>query len=100
MKTYFGCDGAPQTPEGQPTSWKLGPADDVRVELHTCPAKYLEGVDDIWHLIRSGSMADWKLSITEQDESAPRWVDAFAVACRECRDASYERARAGEKAGG
>ena len=99
MKTYFGCERAPQTPDGTETSWKFGPHGDVRAEIHECPVKFLRDSEDVWSLIRAGHLAEWKLSISEQDESSPRWVDAFTVARRECQDADIERSGGAEKAG-
>lgn len=79
LKEVFGCSGPPLAPDGV---WKIG-AIDSQVIVDRCPVRELEGCDDVWELLRAGRLADWRLSLTEQDSLPERFIEAWLFASRE-----------------
>jgi len=89
LKEVFGCNGPPQ-PTG---SFKFGPANEVRAEIFQCPVKELEKCQDVWELIRSGSLSEWRLTFGEQENIPSRYLDAWMVARNEVEASIHEKTK-------
>lgn len=94
LKDVFGCKGPPQ-PTG---SFKFGPENEVRAEIYQCPVKELEGCQDVWELIRSGSLAEWRLTFSEQGRIPSRYLDAWMMARNEVEASIHESTKRGKDA--
>lgn len=92
MKAVFGCDSPPQSPDGV---WKIGATGD-KVELDRCPVRELDGCDDVWELLRFGTLSEWHLSFSEQERLPERYLTAWSLASSEVSRCVLERSKEGK----
>ena len=93
LKKQNGCTAPPTIGSGK---WRF-PEMSPRVEIDMCPLKFVTG--DVLALFRSVSLAESRLSVSEQLALPAPYVAAFALVVNERNSRAIAEANRGQKDG-